>query len=177
MRGDSCLHRCPYTFTLLQPLHQQRERGGPGEGGNKWRSIQTGRGCNFLRKLSEPFPVWPIRGEKKESMTERRRRGGKGTSVSVRNITDKRASRWTFLPLGSAFAWDEKERWLTPWNSATKKCGTEPHVCRHLPFDFSHADDVTNRELISWKNKQNWRKCNLFELQRIFSSYRLFKNG
>lgn len=97
---------------LLQPLHQQGRGGGKtGVGGNKRRNVQTGRGCNFLRKLSEPFPVWPIRWEKKESMKERRRREkGEKCSVSVRNMTGKGVMTWTWPPLGSAFTWDEKRK-------------------------------------------------------------------
>lgn len=42
-----------------------------GQGG-KWGGTQTGSGCNFLRKLSEPFPVWPIRCEEREEARQKR---------------------------------------------------------------------------------------------------------
>lgn len=41
-----------------------------GQGG-KWGGTQTGSGCNFLRKLSEPFPVWPIRCEEREEARQK----------------------------------------------------------------------------------------------------------
>lgn len=90
-RGWGGFLPAPLLFQRLFPEAPEQRRGrrkkkAGGVEGGKWRGTQTGSGCNFLRKLSEPFFVRPIRwneGERKrkrgremERKTVRVRQGG-----------------------------------------------------------------------------------------------------
>lgn len=55
----------------LKPREDEEKNKNGGVKGGKWRGIQTGSGCNFLRKLSKPFPVRTYL-MKRENETEKR---------------------------------------------------------------------------------------------------------
>lgn len=59
----------PQWLILEEPEKRLGKKNGQG---GKWGGTQTGSGCNFLRKLSEPFPVWPIRCEEREEARQKR---------------------------------------------------------------------------------------------------------
>lgn len=71
--------------------------------GGKWGGTQTGRGCNFLRKLSEAFLVWPIRWKKGGEREQKEQR-------YKENVGKKSASKKSHVPLEFKFTWEpEKE--------------------------------------------------------------------
>ena len=49
---------------------KKKKKNTRGAEGGKWWGTQTGSGCNFLRKLSEPFPVYELSDKKREGERE-----------------------------------------------------------------------------------------------------------
>lgn len=82
-----------------QKKKKKKKKTGGVEGG-EWGGTQTGSGCNFLWKLSEPFLVWPIRwnegerkreqGRKMERKRVRVRKGDKKKKKKRRTKTHQR---------------------------------------------------------------------------------------
>lgn len=105
---------------------KKKKKSGGVEGG-KWRGTQTGSGCNFLRKLSEPFFVRPIRwnegqrkrkrGREMERKTARVRKGGQ--KVHQRNLL----SQVHMGPRKGSYctAWTKPQRWTNEEQSVQER--------------------------------------------------------
>lgn len=144
--------------------------------GGKWGGTQTGSGCNFLRKLSEAFLVWPIRLNEGERMRKPDRRDEERDSESKKKFkkhqkkTQTKLYQWNLLYLlssmltqkGSYFTQCERNpvtnKWGTQcsWEMSVNKKGWPKTAgftctcCKHSECTLNESSDPTEISLCKY---------------------------
>lgn len=108
IEGDSYQHHCSSSGCSLRRLTKEEEKTGGVEGG-KWKGTQTGSGCNFLRKLSEPFLVWPIRWNEVERKEKEQGDASEKAPVHMRTSKESYYTAWTVNKWGTDRSWEKKK--------------------------------------------------------------------
>lgn len=129
IEGDSYQHHCSSSGCSLRRLTKEEEKTGGVEGG-KWKGTQTGSGCNFLRKLSEPFLVWPIRWNEVERKEKEQGDASEKAPVHTRTSKGSYYTAWTVNKWGTDRSWEKKSVNGSGWK------GFACTFCQHQLSDW-----------------------------------------